>query len=163
VLIGAALSLLILLRRSSQPHSTELGRIPGTNYFADLQRDPQNQREPGVFVFRAESAILYYNTEYVRDRFFALLDARGQGIKLAVFFLGTSPMVDLAGTEMLTELHHTLRARGIELGLAEMHGQVREALRRADFEKHCGPVETYQTVSAVIQKWRDGTLTTPSA
>ena len=77
VLIGAIISLLLLLRRGMRPHTTELGRVPGTDYFADLIRHPTNQRIPGVFIFRCDGAVLYFNAEYVRDRFFELLGCPG--------------------------------------------------------------------------------------
>jgi len=154
VLIGVVMSLLLLLRRASRPRTTELARVPGTDYFADVIRHPENERSPDVFVFRAESALLYFNVEHVRDRFFELLDARGEGVKLAIFFLGTSPGVDLAGAELLEEVHHALRERGIDFRLAEARGDVRETLRRAGFEEHCGPVVPVQPVARVISEWR---------
>ncbi|MCE9592185.1 MAG: STAS domain-containing protein [Planctomycetes bacterium] len=157
VLIGALLSLLLLLRRASHPHTTELGRVPGTDYFADRVRHPENQRESAAFVFRVESALLYFNAEYVRDRFLELLEQCGPDVRLAVFFLGSVPMVDLAGAEMLNELRRSLRERGIELCLAEVHGQVRESLRRANPEHKWGPIEANQTVLSVINQWRSGT------
>ena len=40
VLIGAVISVLVLLRRASRPRTTELGRVPGTDYFADAVRRP---------------------------------------------------------------------------------------------------------------------------
>ncbi|MES2439333.1 MAG: SulP family inorganic anion transporter [Verrucomicrobiota bacterium] len=153
VLFGAILSMLLLLRRAMRPHATELGRVPGTDYFADAIRHPANERIPGVFIFRNDGAVLYFNAEHVRDRFFELLDSRGPGVRLAVFFLGTVPVLDLAGTELLTELRETLEERGIGFRLAEAHGGVRETLRRAGFEKHYGPIEPDQTVSTVIHRW----------
>jgi len=156
VLIGAVISLLLILRRGSRPRTTELGRVPGTDYFADLVRHPENERFPDVLVFRVEAALLYFNVEHVRDCFFELLDARGPGVKLAIFFLGTSPGVDLAGAELLEELHHALRARGIGLRLAEARGDVRETLRRAGFEEHCFPVVANQPVATVLSHWREG-------
>ena len=57
VLIGAVLSILLLLRRAMQPPTTELGRVPGTDYFADRIRHPSNQRLPGVFIFRCDGGI----------------------------------------------------------------------------------------------------------
>jgi SulP family sulfate permease len=156
VLIGAVISILLLLRRASRPLTTELGRVPGTDYFADAVRHPENERLPDAFVFRAESALLYFNVEHVRDRFFELLHAREEGVKLAVFLLGTSPGVDLAGAELLEELYDSLRERGIAFRLAEARGDVRETLRRAGFEERCAPVVANRTVATVIEQWRAG-------
>jgi SulP family sulfate permease len=154
VLIGVVISLLLILRRGARPRTTELARVPGTDYFADVIRHPENERSPDVFVFRAESALLYFNVEHVRDRFFELLNARGEGVRLAIFFMGTSPGVDLAGAELLEELHHALRERGIAFRLAEARGDVRETLRRAGFEEHCGRVVPVQPVATVVSEWR---------
>jgi MFS superfamily sulfate permease-like transporter len=152
VLIGAILSLALLLRRAMQPHTTELGRVPGTDYFADRIRHPENERLPGVFIFRCDGGIFYFNTEHVGDRFLELLGNREDEIKLAVFFLGTVPMVDMAGVEFLTELRETLHKRSIELRLAEARSGVRETLRRGGFEQHYGPVEADQTVATVLRR-----------
>jgi SulP family sulfate permease len=154
VLIGVVISLLLILRRGSRPRTTELGRVPGTDYFADAARHPENERFPDVFVFRVEASLLYFNVEHVRDRFFELLHRRGEGVKLAVFFLGSSPGIDLAGAELLEELHQALRQRGIAFRFAEAHGDVRETLRRAGFEQHCFPVVANQPVATVLSEWR---------
>jgi SulP family sulfate permease len=154
VLIGVVISLVLLLQRASRPRTTELGRVPGTDYFADAVRHPENERFPDVFVFRLEASLLYFNVEHVRDRFFELLSARGEGVRLAVFFLGSCPAIDLAGAELLEELHHTLHERGIAFRLAEARGDVRETLRRAGFEQHCFPVVPVQPVATVIAQWR---------
>ena len=152
VLIGAVLSILLLLRRAMQPPTTELGRVPGTDYFADRIRHPKNEVTPGVFIFRCDGGILYFNTEHVNDRFFHLLNERHDEVKLVVFFLGTVPLIDMAGVEFLTELNETLHKRGIKLRLAETRSRVREALRRGDFERHYGPIEADQTVATILRK-----------
>jgi high affinity sulfate transporter 1 len=154
VLIGALVSLLIVIRRASRPRTTELGRVPGTEYFADLIRHPGNERIPEVFVFRTEAALMYFNVDFVRERLQQGLEARGPGIRLVVIFLGTVPAIDLAGVEFLEEAHQDLAGRGIALRLAEARGQVREALLRAGFEKRGVPVVPNQPVATVIEQWR---------
>ena len=159
VLIGAVISILMLLRRASRPRTTELGRVPGTGYFADAIRHPENERLCDVFVFRAEASLLYFNVEHVRDRFFEMLNERGKDVKLAVFFLGTSPAVDLAGAELLEELEQGLRERGIAFRLAEARGEVRETLRRSGLGDEGAPVIANQPVGAVVADWqREGAL-----
>jgi anti-anti-sigma regulatory factor len=63
------------------------------------------------------------------------------------------PTVDLAGVELLEELHHQLGERGIALRLAETRGRVREVLRRGGFAEHV-EVKENQPVSRVIEEWR---------
>jgi len=151
VLIGVVLSLLMLLRRSSRPHTTELGRVPGTDIFADRVRHPENEREPAVVVFRVEGSILYFNVDHVRDRFMEIVNEAKQ-TRLAILFMGMVPAIDLAGAELLAELHRVLAARGIQFRIAEAHGNIREALRRAGFEKDCAPVEANQTVGSILSQ-----------
>ena len=109
---------------------------------------------PGVLVVRCESALLYFNVEYVRERVLALLGARQNHIHLVVFFLGTVPTVDLAGAGLLIGLHKRLAASGTAFRLADAHGHVRDALRRINFEKTYGPLETGQTIDIVVSQWQ---------
>jgi high affinity sulfate transporter 1 len=158
VLIGAVLSLLLLLRRSARPEVAELGRVRGDDYFADVEGHAAERIvEPGVFAFRVSSAIMYFNAQYVEDQFFARLNAREDPVRLAVFFLGNVPGVDLAGAEMLADIHHAMRERGIGFRLAEAHGPVRAALAKSGYEAAFGPVLGHETVAEIVGRWRQST------
>jgi sulfate permease, SulP family len=154
VLLGAAMSIVLLLRQAARPRVTELARVPGTTYFADRSRHPENDSVPEVCVIRCESSLLYFNVEYVRERLFEILGARPDTIRLVVFFLGAVPKVDLAGAELLADLQRTLRARSIEFRLADAHGEVRDALRRIGFDREHGPLASGQTVDLVLSEWQ---------
>jgi high affinity sulfate transporter 1 len=156
VLLGAAISIVLLLRQAASPRVTELGRIPGTTYFADRSRRPEHERTPGVFVVRCESSLFYFNVEYVRERLLALLAARPDAVRLVVFVLGAVPKIDLAGAELLSELQRTFRAKDVAFRLADAHGEVRDALRRVDFEQgYDGVLESGQSVDLVVSQWVD--------
>ena len=154
VLLGAGLSIVMLLRQASRPRVVELGRVPGTAVFADLSRDPQFQRLDNILVVRCESALIYFNVEYVRERVMQLLSARPDHILLVVLYLGLVPKVDMAGAELIEDLHKTLETRGIALRLADAHGEVRDALRRAGFEHVYGALGSDQTVEGVTRAWK---------
>jgi sulfate permease, SulP family len=156
VLLGAGISIVLLLRQAARPRITELGRVPGTIYFADRTRHPENEFTPDVLVVRCESALLYFNVEFVRERLFELLSGRQDAVRLIVFFMGAVPRIDLAGAELIAELHKTFRARGVEFRLADVHGEVRDALRRIGFEQQYGSVEPGQTVDVIISRWHTG-------
>ena len=154
VLLGAAISIVLLLRQASRPRVVELARVPGTTVFADRSRHPETTVLPGLLIIRCESALLYFNVEFVRERIFEILQARTEPIRFVVFALGTVPKINLAGAELLADLHRSLRARSIAFRLADAHGEVRDALRRIGFEHEHGPLETGQTVDAVVTAWR---------
>jgi SulP family sulfate permease len=153
VLIGAIFSIILLLRRSSRPHVAVLGLVPNTELYGDVERNPENEVLDGVLIFRVDSAILYFNAEYVRERFSALLNAQEPAVKLAIWCLGTTVHIDLAGAEMLEQLHSDLRARGISFLLAEARGQVREELRAAGLEKHFGQIRENATIAPIVRQW----------
>ena len=154
VMLGAAISIVLLLRQTASPRVTELGRIPGTTTFADRSRHPENERTPGVFVVRCESGLFYFNAEFVRERLLALLAARPDPVRLVVFFLGAVPKIDLAGAGLLSDLQRTFRGKGMAFRLAEAHGEVRDALRRVDFEhEYDGVLESGQGVDLVVSQW----------
>jgi high affinity sulfate transporter 1 len=150
VLLGAGISIVLLLRQAARPRVVELARVPGTSVFADRIRHPENESTPGVLIVRCESALLYFNAEHVRERVFELVNDRPDPLQLVVLSLGSVPFVDLAGAELLAELHRTLRARGIAFRVADAHGEVRDALRRIGFEEQHGPLESGQTVYVVL-------------
>jgi high affinity sulfate transporter 1 len=154
VLLGVGLSILLLIGRASRPRVTELGRVSGTTYFADLTRHPENQREANALVVRNEGALVYFNVDHVRDRLLTLVSQRRPAPRLVVFFMGNVPYVDLAGAELLLDLQATLRRRGIEFRLAEAHGQVREALQRVGDEHAAALAEENQTVDDILLRWR---------
>jgi SulP family sulfate permease len=146
VVFGALLSLVLMLRRASQPNVAELGRVGDSDAFASIAHGRDRARLPGTLVVRADGAFLYFNVDAVRERFFQVLKTRDDRISLVVFFLGTTPSVDLAGADLMIELRHALAAQGIELRLAGAHGAVREALINAGLDPAF--VSAYPTILA---------------
>jgi MFS superfamily sulfate permease-like transporter len=162
VLLGAMISIGLLLRQAARPRVVELGRIPGTVLFGDLARNPGNQSVPGVLVCRVEASLLYFNADYVRERLLHLLSARAEPVRLVILYLGTVPNVDLAGAQLIRELHRALARRGIALRLADIRGNVRDALHRTGFDNEYGTLESGQTVDIVLNAWQRANARLPA-
>jgi SulP family sulfate permease len=117
--------------------------------FATITQGSDRDRVPGALIVRADGALLYFNVDVVRDRFLDLLKTHDDRVTTAVFFLGTTPLIDLAGADLLIELRHALKARGIELRLAGAHGAVRDSLIQAGLDRSF--VFAYPSVLAAVQ------------
>jgi SulP family sulfate permease len=131
VLLAAIVSMLLLIRRAAQPHVARLGRVPGTGRYSDLARNPDNESVPGVLILRVEAGLLYFNTGHVRDELRRLVATSGDGLRLVVWDLSTSPYVDIAGARLLGEMQRELAARGVSLRIVDARASVRDLIRKA--------------------------------
>jgi SulP family sulfate permease len=154
VLIGAIISLVILIRRVSSPHVAFLGRIPGARRYSDLSRHGDNEPTPGTIPFRVESGIVYFNSEHVFDTVVARIDATREPIRLAVCDLSTSPTVDIAGARMLRNLHGELTRRGIAFRIVEARARVRDILRLEGVEETVGRVDRFTSLAEAIEDFQ---------
>jgi sulfate permease, SulP family len=130
VLLAAIVSLLLLIRRAAQPHVARLGRVPGTSRFSDVGRHPENESVPGALILRVEAGLFYFNAGHVRDQVRSLLAASGDGLRVVVWDLSTSPNIDLAGAGLIGDLQREVAARGAALRVVDAHSSVRDLIRK---------------------------------
>jgi SulP family sulfate permease len=154
VMIGAAISLVQLLRRASKPHVAFLGRIPGTRRFSDRERHPDNELIPGVLIFRPESGLIYFNVDHVRDCIAERARAEATPPKLVVIDLSAAPQVDLQSAHALAGLADELKAAGIRVQCVEARSSVRERLRSEGLDERLGGIDRFTSVADVVDNWQ---------
>ena len=83
--------------------------------YSDMERNPDNVPVAGALLVRIEAALLYFNVGNVRDAIWEGIRAAPGTLTLVVCDLSTSPILDMAGAQMLQKLHEELQAAGIRL------------------------------------------------
>lgn len=126
--IGIAASLLLLVARTARPHVTELGRVPGTTTYRNVDRYP-TRTEARVLLVRVDAALLFATARTVTRRVEALVDASDERLRAVVLDASAVSDLDGDGLAALDELERSLAARGITLHLATVRGPVRDRLR----------------------------------
>ena len=150
VMIGAAISLVQLVRAGSRPHVALLGRIPGTTRYSDRERSPENEPTPGMLIFRPESSLLYFNVDNVRDAIVARVDAEPTPPKLVLLDLSASPRVDLQSANTLAGLADELLQRGISVHAVEVRSAVRDRLRRMGVDVKLSGISRGDSVTEAV-------------
>lgn len=151
VLIGAVISMVILIRRASNPHVALLGRIPGTRRFSDRARHPENELIPGVMIFRPEAGLVYFNVDHVRDTILDRVHAETPPPRVVIVDLSNAPQVDLQSAQVLTSLADELTASGVRLEVVEARSQVRDRLRGIVADKKLGAVTRFASVADAVE------------
>jgi len=154
VMIGAAISLVELVRRASRPHVALLGRIPGTRRFSDRERHPDNQLIPGIMIFRPESNLIYFNIDHVREVIAERVRAETPASKLVVIDLSAAPYVDLQSAHTLAGLGDELTAQGIRVHVVETRSSVRELLRKEGCDARLGGIDRFTSVADVVDSFQ---------
>jgi high affinity sulfate transporter 1 len=157
VMIGAVISLVLLIRRASRPHVAFLGRIPGTRRFSDRERHPDNELIPGVLIFRPESGMIYFNMDHVRDTISGRVRAEATPPRLVVLDLSAAPYVDMHSAHMLAELAGELTAAGIQVRAVEARSLVRDRLRAEGVEDRLGGLNRHTTVADAVEAFQKQT------
>jgi SulP family sulfate permease len=129
VLIGVALSFMLLIRRLDHPRIEVLGRTPDRTAYADLATNPDARAVPGVLVYAFRAPLVFANAEIFTDD----LNTRSNGSpRPDAVILDCDGMaeVDTTGADALRQLHETLGTLGQRLLLARVNNAVVDFLRR---------------------------------
>lgn len=151
VLIAAIVTLVLVVKAVSMPHVAILGRIPGTKRYSDVVRNPDNELFPQLFLFRVESSVYYFNTDYIENIVMTKVNEGGALLKTVVWDLSTSPNVDRAGAKMIGQLYLDLQAKGIRLRLAETRANVRDILRNEEIDKLIGKISRQVSLNDIVK------------
>jgi len=154
VMFAAVASILFLLRHMANPHVARLGRIPGSERFTDITRHPDNELFPGIFMFRVEAPLLYFNVENIDRSVLEYVHTAASPVRLVVCDLSTLPYIDAAGARMLARLQEQLANEGIQFRVADAHAEVRDILRAMEVDQRLGGVSRRISIQDIVNEFK---------
>ena len=127
ILMGVALSLAVLVWRSSHPHMAVVGRVPGTEHFRNIDRYTV-QTVPGLLALRVDESLFFANATVLEYRIEGLL-SEDAAVRHVLLICSAVNRIDTTALGVLTQLERSLAARSIEFMLTEVKGPVMDRLR----------------------------------
>jgi MFS superfamily sulfate permease-like transporter len=120
-----------------------------------LTEHPDAATHPGLVVYRFGAGIVFFNAGYFKRRVLEIV-ASHPGTEWLILDGSTVTLLDLTGTEMLDTLTGELAARGVHLGLANVHRDVRARLDRAGVLDHIGTASVFPTLNSATDAFLTG-------
>jgi SulP family sulfate permease len=152
MMIGLLASLAFVVYRSSQPHLSSLGRVPGVpGAYSDLARHPENAPVPGVLIVRLDAPMYYANALTARDRLKATIRDASPPPTAIVFDGEGQDELDLTSAHVLHGLVMELHGRGLEVCFANVHGPVLERARETGLLEAAGGDRVFPTVDLAVR------------
>lgn len=130
LLAAIGVSLLLTLRKLSEPNVSVLGRLRESHDFVDVSLHPEAKPLPGVLIVRPEVPLFFANTERVLGKVRAMLQ-QPPALRAIMLSLEETPDVDGSAIEALRIFAAECAARGLQLMLVRLKPRALAALQRA--------------------------------
>lgn len=128
---GVILSIGLFLFRTSRPHIAEVGLVPNTQHFRNINRH-KVITDPTVLTIRIDESLYFANARFLEDYVFARVVSACE-IKHVIMMCSAINEIDLSALESLEAINHRLDEMGITLHLSEVKGPVMDRLKQGHF------------------------------
>ena len=131
VTCGVVLSIFLHLYKTTKPHIAEVGLVPGTEHFRNINRHDV-ETCPTVLTLRIDESLYFANARFLEDRIYDRL-AEDTCLRHVVLMCSAINEIDFSALESLEAINTRLRDMGIKLHLSEVKGPVMDRLKKQHF------------------------------
>ncbi len=149
VIIAVAATLLYVLLKEMRPHDAMLGLIPGQHGFYKMHRSKAARPVPGLAVCLIQGSLLFFNVDYVKSRLSTIAEGLPGDTRWFVLDASAIVQVDSTAAAMLEEVRCMFSERGIAFGIAELHNDPMELLKRAGLLEKIGEAMIFEDLEEV--------------
>ncbi len=148
--VGVVAALLFFVARTTRPHTAELGRVPGTTIYRNVDR-MEVEICPQVGMLRIDAPLYYANARFLEDRILAMFAAR-EPMRVIALDFGSVNDMDATAIQSLHRLIESLRAGGNDLHIVRAIGPVRDLLARSGLAELLGADHMHRSWSDAAPK-----------
>jgi anti-anti-sigma factor len=152
--LGVALSLLMLIYRTSHPRGAVLGQLPGTEAYRDVQRHPEALTFPGLLIWRAGGDLFFASIRHFDEGLKAALAASRPRAKHVLLDADSVNFIDTSACDALLNLIKELQGQGVTFAFARVRDEVRERMRLGGVEAVVGSTNFHERVTDGVRGWQ---------
>lgn len=149
IMAGVILSLIFYLRRTSQPHITEIGRIHNTELYRNKRRH-EVETIPSISLIRVDENLYFANSDFLINYVLKRV-AKRPDIKHVVLVGTAINHIDFCGLEALQLIRQRLAEREVTLHLAEFKGTVIDQFKTTRIKENLAPGKIFFTVADAVR------------
>jgi sulfate permease, SulP family len=156
IALGVALSLLMLIYRTSHPEGAVLGQLPGTEAYRDVRRHPEARTFPGLLIWRVGGDLFFASIGHLDAGLQAALAAARPPAKHVLVDADSVNFIDASACDALLNSIKQLQSQGITIAFARVRDEVRERMRLWGIEALVGSANFYERVTGGVRAWQQG-------
>lgn len=159
ILMGIGASMLLMLYKISRPSVAELGVIPNTRSFKNLERNPDAKQIEGILILRIDASFSFMNAEFFRDFILEKSEEQNRETRCVIIDGSSINVLDTTAIDSLISVIKTLRNWDMDLYLTGLKGPVRDIADKSGLKKYLGDDHfcrtPHQAVKNILEKLDD--------
>ena len=154
IALGVVLALLLLIYRTSHPHSGVVGQLPGTEAYRDIHRHPDALTFPGLLIWRAGGDLFFASIGHFNDALKAALALSRPRVTHVLVDADSVNFIDTSAADVLLISIQEFQTQGITFAFARVRDSVREQMRLSGIEAIVGPENFLERVTDGVRAWQ---------
>jgi len=156
ILLGVLASMIVIIFLMSRPNVAELGLMPGTRTFKNIERNDEAEVFDEIMILRVDAAFSFINAEYFRDYIIEKSEANNTKTHYVILDGSSINDLDVTAIDSLKNVAQTLREWNIDLYITGLKGPVWDVVRRSGLNSFLGEDHfcrsPHQAVQRVLEK-----------
>ncbi len=153
--IAVLLSMIRLVSLSFKPATEVLGLSRSTNTFHNVETNESAVTFPGLLIFRFNSSLLFYNSEYFEDSLLDRVTAYGEGLKTVLIDGSTFLLIDVTGGDVFKSAIESIRAKGFTVMIAASKSSTRKSIEVAGITELIGEENLVYTLQDGVKRYQE--------
>ncbi len=149
ILLGALLSIIFYVWRTSTPHIAVVGRLGDSEIYRNVERHPVQTWEH-ILAIRVDESLYFANTRHLENHVRRLVAER-PAVKHFILIASAVNFIDASALESLELLHEGLVEAGITFHLAAVKGPVMDRLLKTGFIGKIGRENIFESTHDAMQ------------
>jgi SulP family sulfate permease len=154
IALGVALSLLMLIYRTSHLQGAVLGQLPGEEAYRDVRRHSEAITFPGLLIWRIGGELFFASIGHLDAGLKAAVASSRPPAKHVLLDADSVDFIDTSACDALLNSIKELQNQGITVAFARVRDEVRDRLRLAGIEALVGSASFYERVTDGVNAWQ---------
>ncbi|MEO1257535.1 MAG: solute carrier family 26 protein [Bacteroidota bacterium] len=148
--IGVILSLAVIIFQTTRPHIAELGKVPGTHFYRNVERFRQVEERKDLLIVRFDAQLYFANINYFRDKMEELIIAKGNDLKTIIINADSINNMDSSAIHAVDDLVTDWRGNHLNVYFTGVKGPVRDAMVKGHLMDKIGEHNFFMSVQEAV-------------
>lgn len=155
IISGVVLSLVVVIYRTSRPHTAVLAKVPGSTHYRNEKRFTNLEVRKDLLIYRFDAQIYFANIEYFQENLGDCIEERGEALRAIIIHAESINYIDSSGIRGLKDIIENYQRLGLKIYFSAVKGPVRDAFFRAGLIEKIGKEHCFMDVQEAVD-FHDG-------